>query len=242
VWLSGLVPLEAIQNFVMFLPPELQALPGMPVQGLFTYAGRLSLAYVDPVVVFTATAWSISRGSDSISGEVGRGTMEMVLAQPVPRLSVLISHAGVTLGGAAVLALATWLGTCVGILVMETPQVTLMQFLPASINVFGLMVFLAGVTTLFSSWDTLRWRTIGLVGSFYALSLVVKIVARTAPHLGWMINLSFLGCYDPQIPVVTVDRAWSIAFTNNGILIGLGLAAYVAAGVVFCRRDIPAPV
>jgi ABC-2 type transport system permease protein len=59
--------------------------------------------------------WAISRGSDCISGEIGRGTMEMLLAQPVGRIQVLWSASAITIVGTALLALASWLGVYVGI-------------------------------------------------------------------------------------------------------------------------------
>ena len=44
------------------------------VPSVATSLGRISMAYVDPVVVFAATVWGIGRGSDAVSGEIGRGT------------------------------------------------------------------------------------------------------------------------------------------------------------------------
>ena len=34
-------------------------------------------------------------------------------------------------------------------------------------------------------------------------------------------------------------EAWSLMLRYNGLLLGLGLAGYVFAAVVFCRRDLP---
>ena len=63
----------------------------MPVSfaQIATSAGRIAVAYDDPIVLLLVTVWAISRGSDAVSGELNRGTMEMVLAQPVTRLGVL---------------------------------------------------------------------------------------------------------------------------------------------------------
>ena len=48
--------------------------------------------YVHPLVLFSAVIWAIMRGSDCVSGEIGRGTMEMLLAQPVRRTSLYTAH------------------------------------------------------------------------------------------------------------------------------------------------------
>ncbi len=80
-----------------------------------TPAGRIAAEYDDPVVLLLMTVWAISRGSDAVSGELNRGTMEMLLGQPVTRLGVISVQACVTLLGAALIAMAAWLGTCVGL-------------------------------------------------------------------------------------------------------------------------------
>jgi ABC-2 type transport system permease protein len=60
-------------------------------------------------------AWGIVRGSDVVSGELSRGTMEMLLAQPVSRRQVFIQHAWMTVLFLGVLVLITWLGMSLGI-------------------------------------------------------------------------------------------------------------------------------
>src|SRR5262249_569700 len=50
-----------------------------------------------------------------VSGELNRGTMEMLLAQPISRSQVILSQAMVVVWGLVLLAAATWVGTFVGI-------------------------------------------------------------------------------------------------------------------------------
>jgi len=59
--------------------------------------------------------WAIVRGSDVVSGELSRGTMEMLLAQPVCRRDVYLRHAKYTVLGLLVLSLMLWLGMSVGV-------------------------------------------------------------------------------------------------------------------------------
>src|SRR5690606_22518939 len=79
------------------------------------YPARVALTYVEPIVLVAVAVWAIARGSAAVSGEISRGTMEMLLAQPLSRFQVFFSQAAVTTGGAALLALASWLGVWVGI-------------------------------------------------------------------------------------------------------------------------------
>lgn len=98
---------EQFQEFERFFPVSFEQ--------LFTYAGRIALTYDEPIVIVCMSLWAIARGSDCISGEIGRGTMEMLLAQPVSRTQVLWSSSAVTIIGTALLASASWLGVYMGI-------------------------------------------------------------------------------------------------------------------------------
>jgi len=242
VWLVSLFELGALKTMLLLLPLEFQALPGIPIEAVATEAGRIAMAYIDPVVIFTATIWGIARGSDAVSGEIGRGTMELLLAQPVRRLTVLAAQAAVTIAGAAALAGSCWLGTCVGLVTVGIEGASPRLFVPGALNLFALTVFLAGVTTLFSSWDSYRSRTIGLAGGLFMVSLIIKVVARMAPQLDWLVYFTFLGAYEPQVMIVRPDEAWALSLRYDGVLLGLGLLGYLGAAVIFCRRDLPAPL
>ena len=243
VWLTSLVELGAFGVFLQALPREFESLVGVPFAKVATTTGRIALADIDPVVVFTIVTWSLARGSDVVSGEIGRGTMELLLAQPVSRLSLLLTHAVVTTAGSIMLAAAAWLGTCQGLaLTGLLKQVEPRHFIPAAVNLFAATFFLAAITTLVSACDSQRWRTLGIVGAFYIVELLLKIVARMAPKFDRLMYATFLGAYEPQSLVIYPETAWQVSLRYDGTLIGLGLAAYLAAAIVFNRRDLPAPL
>lgn len=243
VWITSLIKLGDFRDMLDKIPPTFKRLPGISIEELATHAGRLSMAYLDPVVYFLAAAWGIARGSDSVAGELGRGTMEMLLAQPVRRIAVLGTQIAVMLGGAAVLATAAWLGTCTGLATVDLgAEVDPRLFLPAAVNLFALIGFTAGASTLVSSWDRYRWRAIGVMASFYLVEFVLKVVSRTTEQLEWVSRLTFHGAYLPQILVTRPDDAWSLSLQLDGQLLGLGAAAFALAAVIFCRRDLPAPL
>ncbi len=135
---------------------------------------------------------------------------------------------------------------------LEEP-VSAVLFLPCILNLFALAMFIAGLTTLVSSCDRYRWRTIGLVGAFYAVEMVVKVVGRLAPKLQWLIYFSFFTPFEPQTLIADPRRSWSFWIFDNdtlllgglgydAVLIGLGLGCYLLAAVIFARRDLPAPL
>jgi beta-exotoxin I transport system permease protein len=255
VWVSSFFTSSDLEGMFGFMPEFVEPLLPVPFSQIATSAGRIAVAYDDPIVLILVTVWALSRGSDAVSGELNRGTMEMVLAQPVTRLGVLGAQAGMTLGGAAVLAAVAWLGTSVGLATIVVEEaIPVRVFLPAALNLFAITVFLAGLTTMISSGTNYRSRTLGIVGGIYAVSMIAKIIGRAVPHWHWVSYCSFFTPFEPQLLVGNASKAWTVwipkakgSFELGGlgydsILIGLGLVAYVAAAAIFCRRDLPAPL
>jgi ABC-2 type transport system permease protein len=244
ITLSAQIQMSAFQDVLLrAIPQEWQKLSGVPFSEVATHAGRVALAFVDPVVVLAATVWGITRGSDAVSGQLERGTMEMVLAAPVGRVAVFVTQAlattlaaavlvGVLLGGVySAIAFGPWAG-----------QVDPGRFVPAAANVFGLMVCMAGITACVSAADSHRWRTIGILCGFYVFSILAKLVGRMSESLSWVGYLSVFNAYEPQRLVFGGLDSWLLLARYDGVLLGIGLAAYVIGAVIFARRDLPAPL
>jgi ABC-2 type transport system permease protein len=254
VWIASFFSVQSMEGIFSFMPVEVEGLLPVSYTQMATTAGRIAIGYDDPIVLLLVTVWAISRGSDTISGELNRGTMEMVLAQPVTRLGVLFSQAVWTIAGGVLLCGAALLGTFVGLQTISLDQPAEFRlFVPAALNLFAITVFLAGLSTLVSSLTNYRARTIGIVGGFYAVSMVAKIIGRAAKGWDWLTYMSFFTPFEPQLLVGVRTRAWTFwiaagdSFALGGlgydsILIGLGLAFYCVAGVVFSQRDLPAPL
>ena len=93
----------------------------VPLEQFLTYEGVVGLTFDEPILILCVLVWSISRGSDLVSGEIGRGTMEMLMAQPISRLRIAMAHGIVTIGGLMLLVLFAYLGIVVGIETNSVP-------------------------------------------------------------------------------------------------------------------------
>jgi ABC-2 type transport system permease protein len=198
------------------------------LEQLISYPGRVALTYVEPIVVFMMVVWGITRGSDVVSGELSRGTMEVLLSQPISRMQVLWHQSAVTIMGAFCLAFAAWLGTYAGLttnsVILYPPSITIpiieieltwplakeqrvpmtdvcdpLVAIPAAFNLFCLGFCVAGLSTFVSAVDRYRWRTIGIVSAIFVVQLVIKGLAMTAPWLKWMLNFTFMTAFEPQL-------------------------------------------
>lgn len=122
VWLVSRLAMGQFKVVIDTFRDELEKFLPFSVDALFSYTGRIAVIYEEAVIVLCMVVWAISRGTDAVSGELGRGTMEMLLAQPVSRLQVLMHQAAVTVGGVVLLAAITWVGTFVGIQTLSAKE------------------------------------------------------------------------------------------------------------------------
>jgi len=256
IWMTSKISLPAFSEFLAnALPKQWQRLSAVPFSDVATPAGRIALVYVHPLIVLSATVWAVARGSDCVSGEIGRGTMELLLAQPVRRSTVYGTQALVTVLGSAILATAVWCGTAIGLSTIPLSEpVSAALFVAPTVNLFGLMVCLGSMSTFASSWDHQRWRTVGLMGAWYALSTLLAVVGQVADGWQWVGYASFMNAYEPQSMVARPHEAWSLlAYRDETavglglggkqlVLLGLGLLSYLTGAVIFSRREIPAPL
>jgi len=286
VWFNGKLEMGRFKKLVDNLPDFIQNLSPVPLEQLFSYEARVSIAYEEPVVYLMMAVWTIARSSDAVSGKLGRGTMEMLLAQPISRRQVIATHTAVTLIGALLLAIIALAGTTTGINTAEVLTTTEPSsvfgveipftggqesmvpmyevvapetFIPAALNYFSLGVFLTGFTTLMSSWDRYRWRTIGIAVGFYVISTILELLGTAVAGLSWVKNLTFFSAYEPIRFVCEAvqdpQREWALLVRDSQgviselgplgydfVLIGLGLVGIITATIVFCRRDLPAPL
>ncbi|MFW6172090.1 MAG: ABC transporter permease subunit [Planctomycetota bacterium] len=299
VWIVTLLPMDRFRTIVEQFR-EFERFVPVSFEQLLTYPGRIALSYDEFIVIMGMAVWAIARGSDSVAGELDRGTMEMVASQPVSRRRILLTQAMVTTLGTVLLAVSSWFGLYVGIQTTtvqepvaaqeslwtsilgfdpgalffgdkadsgeqetrEVPMATKVNphdMWPAAVNYFAFGFFLAGLSTLISAPDRYRWRTIGIVAAIYVVQLVMKVIGLASDGWSWLLNLTFFSAYDPErfvsIAINQPADTWRLVLVNDQgswtglgplgcdlLLVGMGGAAYVAATIIFCRRDLPAPL
>src|SRR5947209_4803150 len=112
--LGGLGPRD-IQDKLFSGPGRIvRALAGGETTGLESAMDVLSVGYVHPLMQVIFCVWAVGRGAGAIAGELDRGTMELLLAQPLARYRVVLAHLCVDFLTIPVLCLSLWGGTGLG--------------------------------------------------------------------------------------------------------------------------------
>lgn len=114
VWIVSQFELQRFEVFLEQLKPFEKFSP-VPLAQLLTYAGSIAMTFDEPVLILCVLVWSIARGSDVVSGEINRGTLELLLSLPIGRVRLMSLHAAVCVAGLIGLCGCVWLGLYLGI-------------------------------------------------------------------------------------------------------------------------------
>ena len=210
----------------------------------------LSMAYVHPLTQVIICVWAIGRASGAIAGEIDRGTMELLLAQPIRRSQVVVAHFTVDCLTIPVICLSMWAGTCLGAELVgftratETRlQVQLARFGPALVNVALLAFATSGISMAISAAGRYRGRVLGITVLVALLMFLVNVIGQLWVPMEWLRPFTVFYYYQPQPMILDPDwaRQW-IVWERFAVLAAVGTLGYLTALWTFCRRDLPAPL
>jgi ABC-2 type transport system permease protein len=211
----------------------------------------MSVGFVHPTLQTILCIWAVGRSSGAIAGEIDRGTMELLLAQPMARWRVVLAHFLVDCVTIPALCLSMWLGVLystwrlgrVEEAVVATQQIDPWAFLPALLAVAALLFAVSGYSIWLSSCGRFRWRVMGAAVIVTLVQFLVNVIAQLWSPLRAVSPFTVFQYYQPQ--QIILDPHWFAAITNwrnLGVLSGVGATGYLLALWTFCRRDLPAPL
>jgi len=209
----------------------------------------LSIGYVHPLIQTILCIWAIGRASGAIAGELDRGTLELLLAQPLARHRLIVAHLLVDLITIPLLALSMWAGTCLGVLTFGLGEATAeipsfadaLAFAPALVNVAALLFAVTGYTMWISASGRWRTRVMGIAVLLTLLQFLLNVIAQVWKAIEWSRPFTVFYYYQPQ-PLILGKADVGEALGNVSVLLMIGAVGYALALGTFCRRDLPAPL
>jgi ABC-2 type transport system permease protein len=210
----------------------------------------LSSGYLHPLVQTILCIWAIGRASGAIAGEIDRGTMELLLAQPIRRSRVILAHGVVDLITIPVLCLSMWAGTWLGTWIMgflTDPDPLLRaepwRFGPSLLNVAVLIFAVSGYTMWISAAGRFRGRVLGLAVIITLVQFLINVIGQLWEPADYLRPLTVFYYYQPQPMILNEQWACDLAVWGRlAVLFLVGLIGYLLAWWTFCKRDLPAPL
>jgi ABC-2 type transport system permease protein len=170
----------------------------------------------------------------NIARETERGTLDLLLAQPVERYNVLITKFTVFVFAALLITVVSLLGLLVGTaLINETVDTASLAL--ALFEALLLVMAIASFTTLFSVIFLEPRKSLlvaGVVtGGSYILNFIVPLLN---PSIEWLRNLSIFYHYKPN----DIISSSSLNITAVIVYIAIIVVCFIASLIIFQRRDL----
>jgi len=121
VWVVSEIDSTRFKQILELIPQDWQQYTTVDFEWIISYLGRTSLTLDEPFLVMLLAMFALVRGSDFVSGEISRGTMEMLLSQPISRRQVFWVPVLLAIVGVLLLCLLIWLAMA---LAVQTTWVT----------------------------------------------------------------------------------------------------------------------
>lgn len=219
---------DTLQNFV--LPDAVKAFLGTDLS-IATPAGYLSARYFGWVDILLIV-YAVLQGTGAIAGEESNGTMDLLLAQPIARRSVVVQKtAAAVIGSAAIIAIG-WLGFALSIpligidVSLADAAIASANMLPITLLFFALSLWSGAVAP---SRAVAAGVVIGLATAAYFISTLANGV-DSLRNLRYATPFYYYGSGEPLV--------YGIEWWHVGLLLGVAATFVVLTVRTFESRDI----
>jgi ABC-2 type transport system permease protein len=213
---------EALQSFLAF-------------GGAVDYssaAGYLGIELFSLMVPLLLLVAAIGTGAGTIAGEEERGTLELLLANPVSRTKVVLEKTVALVAEIAGLGLVLWLALWVGAL-LTNMDISAGHLAAATLSAVLLALAYGAIAILLGAATGRRTVAIGLTAAAAVAAYLVNGLAPLVDALDVVQKLSPFYHYAVGDPL-----RQGVSFVHMGVLVGIAVVATALAPWFFSRRDV----
>jgi len=204
---------------------------------LFSLPGTVTLGLQHPIAIAMIGIFAVSASSTAVAGERARGTLEVLLARPLSRLSLYWSILLALLVAALVVLVAILVGMVSGAgLVGLSGELDLNRMPLVLVNGFGLWAAFTTFGLAASVTFDRPGPAIGITLAFLVTNYFLEILGSLWTDVAWSQEYSLLHHFNPgEILQGDLDPMDLV------IVYVAALVPIVYAILVFPRRDLAAP-
>ncbi len=228
---------ESVRTFLKFievLPSFIKTALGGEMLQAGNTPGLIAIGYQHPLVLFLYLLYAVGVPTKLLTGEVQKGTMELILSRATTKTQVYLCASILTLAGMVSLVLIMFLGTVVATHLFDfgTP-IPLALFFRIATN-GGCLAGAAGAIALCSA-GVMGGRNlaVGATVTFLVLNYFVWIVSQWWPRVGFL-KPATLFYY---VNGFKLSQGWPLG--DMLVLLSLILVCTMVGGIVWKRRDLP---
>ena len=222
----------------------------------------LAVELLHPVVLILTALWAVGRAGSAIAGELDRGTMELLMSQPVPRNRLILAHLIVDAVTIPVVCLSVIAGTQFGLWVVGPFEVNyavldpLLEKLPefargmvktgppvlevsaerqgwGVLNLAALMFAVSGMTLAVSALTRSRWKAVGVAALGGLTMFIANVLGQLWDEASFVRPFTVFYYYQPQ--KIWLDHVWTVELGDAWP--GLGLAVPVVSVLATAGRQ-----
>lgn len=229
VWLWPSVR-DTLQNFDV--PEAVKAFLGTDLN-FSTPAGYLSGRYFGWTEILVIV-YVIIAGTGAIAGEEGASTIDLLLAQPISRRSVVLQKLAAATVGALIIVLAGYAGFLVSVPTVDI-AISLTDLLIACLNMLPIALLFLALSLWAGAVAPSRGTAAAAIVGFTTAAYFVSTLSSGVGGLEWLRFATPFHYYGSGLPLVEGIVWWHV-----GLLLGLALVFVVLALRTFERRDVSA--
>jgi ABC-2 type transport system permease protein len=235
---SGIVhdneKVKTLLAFIDMLPSIVKSALGGEMLRLGNTAGLIAIGYNHPFVMFLFMLFAVGTPTGLLTGEVQRGTMELILSRPTTKVQVYICAGILTLVGMFALVLVMFLGTVASVhLFTFKDRVPLDVFFRNAIN-GGLLASTFGAFSLLCAGTFRRfYSAVGISVAFLVINYFVAVISNWWPRMAFLKRMTLFYLIDSS----NVWQGWPLR--NMTLLAAILLVAAGVGAVIWHRRDLP---
>ncbi len=222
----------AMEEYMKSFPKELMALFGGEFTEFTSPEGFLNSELFFLIVPLLFLIFTITAGSSAIAGEEEKGTLDLLLSNPLARWQVALEKFFAMVIATLALALSFWSGIAVGRVAVEM-DIGLERVAAATLSAailgmaFGALAFALGCIS------GNRGLSIGVTSAVGVMSYLLNALAPMVEFLSSLRRLSPFYYYIGADPLRN-----GLSLGHAGVLIALSAALLAVALVAFERRDL----
>lgn len=216
------------------LPKAIRSLMGGAYVDLLTVKGFLAFGFTHPLALVLLCAGAITPASRSAVGSAGDGLTDMILAQPVSRIWVLLSRGAAGEVCGLFMVLGMWLGHLAGVTFIDLKTVPpRMPYFYVAVNAYAFFLAVQGLGFLAAVSSRRRAGAVGISIAVLAFMLFASLCGELWKGLDFVAYLSLLHYYVPG-KVVYFE---TFPLADVAVLLGFYLASMGVALWIYHKRD-----